>query len=158
MQRLFSKACWLEIMPFYGTHRRCEEVAARHIWDISERPEIRWDQAVGERSTTKNVRTVRSAKELRPSSRSRPEERALEKTQASTAWKTPPAYPTLPQLRLLLISYDRPCGFWGAGHSKGRVRSVPTECTQYTRNGTHRKGWLDTHIGEHFWIKNPLIY
>jgi hypothetical protein len=29
-----------------SAHCRCEEVAARHIWDISERPEVRGNKAV----------------------------------------------------------------------------------------------------------------
>ena len=32
--------------PSTGAHCCCEEVAARHIWNISERPEVRGSKAV----------------------------------------------------------------------------------------------------------------
>src|ERR1700730_2017567 len=53
---------------------------------------------IGGRSTTKNGHTAASATEHRPSLRKQP--RAMAKTQTSSAWKTPPAFPTLPQLLL----------------------------------------------------------
>src|ERR1700722_7982410 len=70
----------------------------------------------GERSTTNFGLTAASTTERRTSSRRHSRRRAMEKTQATPAWKTPLAFPTLPQLRLRDKFVGPPARILGAVH------------------------------------------
>src|ERR1035437_4324690 len=71
---------------------------------------------IGAGTTTSKDLTAVWAIARPASSQSGRKRRAMEKTRTTSAWKTPLAFPTFPQLRLLLLVeglYYQPCGNWG---------------------------------------------